>query len=157
MLGEQSSPGATSRTVNSSLDRVQVLVGGLAGDRYGVACNGHAVPLAPTGRVGQAVGGVRFRAWPASEGLHPTIPPHAPLTFDIVDTWSGRAIGGCRYHVTHPGGRNFQSPPVNALEAESRRHAQFESIGHSAGKLSVGRPDTHPELPFTLDLRRVGR
>lgn len=156
VLGEEEGPG-TSRRVDSSLERVQVMAGGLAGTRYIVACNGCPVLLTPTGQSGQAVAGVRFRAWPSAEGFHPTIRPHAPLTFDIVDSWSRHAIGGCRYHVSHPGGRNFQVSPVNALEAESRRHARFESMGHSAGKLQMQPAAQNPEFPLTLDLRRARR
>ncbi len=130
VLGELSGPGGTTRTVDSSLERVQVLVAGLSGDRHVVTCNGYPLPLTSTGRAGQAVAGVRFRAWPSAEGFHPTIAPHVPLTFDIVDTWNGRSIGGCRYHAAHPGGRNFQTPPVNALEAE----------GAAAGALRDDRP-----------------
>ena len=125
VLSELSVPGGTTRTVDSSLERVQVLAEGLSGDRHVVTCNGYRLPLTATGRAGQAIAGVRFRAWPSAEGFHPTIAPHVPLTFDIVDSWNGRSIGGCRYHATHPGGRNFQTLPVNALEAEGRRLADF--------------------------------
>ena len=155
MLGELSGPGSTTRTVDSSLERVQVLVAGLSGDRHVVTCNGYPLPLASTGRAGQAVAGVRFRAWPSAEGFHPTIAPHVPLTFDIVDTWNGRSIGGCRYHAAHPGGRNFQTPPVNALEAEARRLARFEAIGHSPGASPRSTAGVHPDFPLTLDLRRL--
>jgi uncharacterized protein (DUF2126 family) len=99
--------------------------------------------------------GVRFRAWKPVEGFHPTIAPHVPLTFDVVDTWSGRSLGGCRYHATHPGGRNFQTLPVNALEAEGRRLARFESMGHSPGPVTARTGGVHPDFPLTLDLRRV--
>ena len=110
----------------------------LTGDRHVVTCNGYPLPLTSTGRAAQAVAGVRFRAWPSAEGFHPTIAPHVPLTLDIVDTWNGRSIGGCRYHVAHPGGRNFQTLPVNALEAEGRRLARFETIGHPPGGTPLG-------------------
>jgi uncharacterized protein (DUF2126 family) len=156
VLGEHSGPGGTSRPVDASLDRVQVLVRAPGGERYSVACNGCVLPLAPTGVAGERVAGVRFRAWRTADGLHPTIPPHAPLTFDIVDTWNGRSIGGCRYHVTRPDGRNPETLPVNALEAEARRRAQFESIGHSPAGTAFEAAGVHPDFPFTLDLRRAG-
>ena len=154
VLGEQSGAG-TVRTVDSSLDRAQVIVRGARPDQHVVACNGYPLPLAPTGTMGEAVAGVRFRAWPSVEGFHPTIPPHVPLTFDIIDTWTGRSIGGCRYHAVHPGGRNFQALPVNALEAEGRRLARFESMGHSPGGTQPKTGGVHPDFPLTLDLRRV--
>ena len=155
VLGEQSGAG-TVRTVDSSLERAQILVKGASGDRYAVTCNGYPLPFVPTGGAGEAVAGVRFRAWPSPEGFHPTIVPHVPLTFDIVDTWNGRSIGGCRYHAAHPGGRNFQSLPVNALEAEGRRLARFEAMGHSPGGAPLKSTGVHPDFPLTLDLRRVG-
>jgi uncharacterized protein (DUF2126 family)/transglutaminase-like putative cysteine protease len=154
VLGEQSGAG-TVRTVDSSLDRVQVVVSCARPDRHVVTCNGYPLPLAPTGNVGEFVAGVRFRVWPSVEGFHPTIAPHVPLTFDIVDTWTGRSIGGCRYHATHPGGRVFQALPVNALEAETRRLARFESMGHSPSPILPKTGGVHPDFPLTLDLRRV--
>ena len=155
VLGDLSGPGATTRTVDSSLERVQVLVTGIGGDRHVVTCNGYPLPLTSTGRAAQAVAGVRFRAWPSAEGFHPTIAPHVPLTLDIVDTWNGRSIGGCRYHAAHPGGRNFQTLPINALEAEGRRLARFETTGHSPGGTLLGSAGVHPDFPLTLDLRRL--
>ena len=155
VLGEESAAGGTTRPVDSSLERVQVLVTGATGDRYVVACNGYPLPLAATGTLGEAAAGVRFRAWQPPQCLHPNIAPHVPLTFDVVDTWTGRSIGGCRYHVAHPGGRNFEVLPVNALEAEGRRRARFESIGHTAGGLQIHRPGVSADFPLTLDLRHV--
>ncbi len=157
VLGEQSGPGGMSRMVDSSLDRVQVLVRSPAGDRHAAACNGYLLPLAPTGVAGERVAAVRFRAWRTAEGLHPTIPPHAPLTFDIVDTWSGRSIGGCRWHVSRPDGRNPEPLPVNAREAEARRRALFEPIGHSPAGASARTAGVHPDFPLTLDLRRAAQ
>jgi uncharacterized protein (DUF2126 family) len=155
VLGEQAGPG-TSRPVDSSLERVQVLVNAPAGDRYAVACNGYVVPLATTGVAGERVAGIRFRAWRTADGFHPTIAPHVPLTFDIVDTWNGRSIGGCRTYVSRPDGRDPLTLPVNALEAEARRGALFEAIGHSPGPSSFETAGIHPDFPLTLDLRRVG-
>jgi uncharacterized protein (DUF2126 family) len=155
VLGEQAGPGGTSRPVDSSLERLQVLARSPAGDRYAVACNGYLVPLAATGVAGERVAGIRFRAWRTADGFHPTIAPHVPLTFDIVDTWNGRSIGGCRLHVSRPDGRDPQTLPVNALEAEARRGALFEAIGHSPGGVSFKATGVHPDFPLTLDLRRV--
>ena len=154
VLGEQPVGGATSRLVDSSLHRVEVLVSGLSQPRHVVACNGRRVPLAPTGVSGQFVAGVRFRAWRPPECLHPTIPVHAPLVFDIVDLWSGRSIGGCTWHVSHPGGRSYETRPVNALESESRRVSRFFASGHTPGPLDVPPEEVNPAYPFTLDLRR---
>ena len=154
VLGEEGIIGGTARYVDSSLERVEVKASGLAGERYVVTCNGRALPLASTGTSGEAVAGVRFRAWDPPSALHPTIKPHVPLVIDLVDTWSGRSVAGCRYHVAHPGGRNFEVFPVNAYEAEGRRLARFEDTGHTAGGLRPGPARIDPEYPLTLDLRR---
>jgi uncharacterized protein (DUF2126 family)/transglutaminase-like putative cysteine protease len=153
VLGEVGTVGGTARYVDSSLERMQVKVSEMTDRRHVVTCNGHALPLASTGVKGEFVAGVRFRAWWPPSALHPTIPPHSPLTFDVVDTWSGRSIGGCRYHVAHPGGRSFDTFPINAYEAESRRLARFESIGHTPGRMKPAEPKVNPDYPLTLDLR----
>jgi uncharacterized protein (DUF2126 family) len=154
VMGEEGSAGGAVRYVDSSLERVQVKVDGMAPDRYVLTCNGVPVPLQPTGKVGEFVAGVRYRAWQPGACLHPTIPVHSPLVFDLVDTWMGRSLAGCQYHVMHPGGCNPATFPINAFEAESRRLARFFRFGHTPGRVDLPLPTTNKEHPFTLDLRR---
>jgi uncharacterized protein (DUF2126 family) len=154
VMGEEGSSGGAVRYVDSSVERLQVKVSGLAPDRYAITCNGRAIPLKPTGSAGEFVAGVRYRAWQPPSALHPTIGSHAPLTFDLVDTWMNRSRGGCQYHVAHPGGRGYATFPVNAFEAESRRLTRFFRMGHTPGPIHVTPAEPSPEFGFMVDLRR---
>lgn len=153
VLGEEMGSSGTARYVDSSVERLQVRVRGMTDSRHQVCCNGRILPLHPTSVPGEFVAGVRFRAWNPWSALHPTINAHGPLTFDIVDTWNQRAIGGCTYHVVHPGGRSYDSFPINANEAEARRFARFSSHGHTPGYMNIHPEKVNPRFPLTLDLR----
>ncbi len=162
VMGEENGAGGTARYVDSSLERIEVHVSGMNPSRHTVTVNGKPLPLQPTGVVGEYVASVRYKAWNPPSSLHPSIGVHAPLTVDLVDTWMKRSLGGCQYHVVHPGGRNYDSFPVNAYEAESRRLARFFRMGHTPGAMkqlaALGPNATlhaSPEFPYTLDLRRA--
>jgi uncharacterized protein (DUF2126 family)/transglutaminase-like putative cysteine protease len=155
VLGEEVTAQGTSRFVDSAVERLQVRVNGATDGRHVVACNGRRIPLRPTGRRGEFVAGVRFKAWQPPSGLHPTIGVHTPLVFDIMDTWSQRSIGGCTYYSGHPGGRHHETFPVNANEAESRRIARFKTFGHTPGRYEVPAEEVSRDYPFTLDLRKT--
>jgi uncharacterized protein (DUF2126 family) len=177
VLGEEVSSFGTARYVDSSVERLQIRLSGLDQGRYVVTCNGRRIPLRSTGKHGEYVAGVRYRAWKPPSALHPNIGVHAPLVFDLIDTWNGHSIGGCTYKVTHQGGRSYDTFPVNSYEAEARRVARYDEFGHTPGPLGANprlellrsffphkhapRPMAPPveeildEYPHTLDLRRA--
>ncbi len=154
VLGEEPGTAGTTRYVDSSVERLQVRTKGLVSEQFGVICNGRRLPLQPTGTHGEMVCGVRYRAWQPPRCLHPTIPIHTPLVIELIDLASKRSLGGCTYHVGHPGGRNYETFPVNSSEAEARRRARFYPFGHTPDFKGVPPCEENPEFPATLDLRR---
>jgi uncharacterized protein (DUF2126 family) len=180
VLGEEMTNSGTARFVDSSLERVQVKISGLTESRYHLLCNGYRIPLKNTGVHGEYVAGIRYRAWQPPSALHPTIGIDTPLVFDIFDTWTGKSVAACKYHVAHPGGRSYDTFPINSFEAESRRISRFFDFGHSVNDIlptvnapqEIGRFVTemtilpeyeatgelvNPEYPYTMDLRRYRR
>jgi uncharacterized protein (DUF2126 family) len=175
VLGEEASSGGTARYVDSSVERVEVKVTNFNAQRYLVTCHSIPVPLRETKVKGEYVAGVRYRAWTPPSALHPTLGKDTPLVFDIFDTWNNRSIGGCTYYVSHPGGRSYDTFPVNAYEAEGRRISRFGNEGHTQGPYTPSQPYAgigrylekneiprkfdppavaiNPEYPNTLDLR----
>jgi uncharacterized protein (DUF2126 family) len=156
VLAEEATSGGTVRSVDSSLERMQVKLSRFATEsRYVVSCNGRKVPLTPAGEPGEAVAGVRYRARRFSATLHPTIPVHSPLVFDVIDLWKDRSIGRCIYHTGPPDGRTYTARPANAREAEERRLERFQESGHTLGAMVAPEQEGDPTFPLTLDLRRL--
>jgi uncharacterized protein (DUF2126 family) len=154
VLGEETTAVRQARVVDSAVERVQVTCRALDPDRHLLVCNGRRVPLQPTAVAGTWVAGVRYKAWPAPHGRHPTIGVQTPLVFDLFDRRLGRSVGGCTHHAAHPGGLAYQAFPVNAYEAESRRISRFSPHGHSARLAEPPPEPPNPDFPCTLDLRR---
>ena len=154
VLGEEMNAGSVSRSVDSSVERLQVTVRGALDARHVITCNGRRLPLHATSEREVMVAGVRYKAWAYPSSLHPSIPVQAPLVFDVLDRQLERSLGGCTYHTVHPGGRNYEFIPVNENEAEGRRLSRFEAMGHRPGKCSIPAPEHNPDFPTTLDLRR---
>jgi uncharacterized protein (DUF2126 family) len=180
VLGEEMSSTGTARFVDSSLERIQVKISGLTDSRYTFLCNGLKIPLKSTGVQGEYIAGVRYRAWQPPSALHPTIGTDTPLVFDLFDTWTQKSIAACQYHVSHPGGRSYDTFPVNSYEAESRIISRFFDFGHSVNlvepavtsvsqqaaggrfvtkmniipQYTITNEVISPEYPYTMDLRR---
>ncbi|AYL97813.1 DUF2126 domain-containing protein [Mucilaginibacter celer] len=177
VLGEEMSSSGTSRFVDSSLERVQVKISGLTDSRYTFLCNGLKIPLKSTGIQGEYIAGVRYRAWQPPSALHPTIGIDTPLVFDLYDNWTQKSIAACQYHVSHPGGRSYDTFPVNSYEAEARVISRFFDFGHSVNlvepaasqqtaggrfvtkmnilpQYTITQQVVNPEYPYTMDLRR---
>jgi uncharacterized protein (DUF2126 family)/transglutaminase-like putative cysteine protease len=155
VLGEETTAGSTARAVDSSTERLQVRVSGMTDPRHVLTVNGRKINLRPTATRGDFVAGVRYRAWQLPSSLHPTVPIHTPLIFDLHDTWTKRSIGGCTYHVFHPGGRAHETMPVNEYEAEGRRLARFWAFGHTPGTSTITLDPNHGDMAWTLDLLRL--
>lgn len=184
VLGEEMSSSGTARFVDSSVERLELKVSGLNEERYAILCNEQRVPLRSTGRNEEFVAGIRYKAWAPPSALHPTLPVDVPLVFDIYDLLNKKSIGGCTYYVAHPGGRNYDSYPVNSFEAEARRESRFFNFGHTQGdvenqvetksqvesgpvryvnnhysssikNIPSVKPEEDKEFPYTFDLRRV--
>jgi uncharacterized protein (DUF2126 family) len=151
VLGEEVGQHGTTRYVDSSVERLQVRVNGINNERYILTCNQRRVPLRATGKQGEFVAGLRYRAWAPPSALHPTIGVHAPLVFDLIDTWNGLAIGGCTYHVNHPGGRSYETFPINAFEAESRRVNRFWDSNHTPGTIRPSEATVRSQSPMNND------
>jgi len=154
VLGEELTAFGTSRYVDSSLERIEIKATGLVPERHAVLVNGRALPLRSTGNAGEAVAGVRFRAWAPPHSLQPHIGIHHPLRIDLLDTWARRSLGACSYHVWHPEGRDFTAPPLTRFEAAARRAQRFTFDGPSPYPLDPLPLGAHPDAPYSTDLRR---
>ncbi len=161
VLGDRSSAG-TARPVDNSMERIQVRLIGAIGEppqadrlaqRYQVLCNGVPIPLRSTGRVGEYVAGVRYRARPADPSNSPVFSPQVPLTFEVLDTWQRLHLGGAQYHLSSPTGKTYEDLPTSPTEAQARVAERF--IPFEGGPWRDKRPPLaiHPDSPHTLDLR----
>jgi uncharacterized protein (DUF2126 family) len=154
VLGEEPSAGGMSRYVDSSVERLEVRAEGLVAERHRIGVNGFELPMQPTGRAGESVAGVRFRAWAPPHSLHAHLGIHHPLRIELVDTWGRRTMAAGTYHVWHPEGCGFKAPPLTRFEASARRAKRFTYDGASPAPVSLRQVATHPDMPGTLDLRR---
>jgi uncharacterized protein (DUF2126 family) len=154
VLAEETTSGGTGRSVDSSLERIQVKVNGLSpASRYAVSCNGRMVPLHLSEAQHEALAGIRYRARRLSAALHPTIPVHTPLRFDLIDTWKNRSVGHCAYYAGRLDGTLYDSRPADSTEASERRLGRFLITPPSEDVIATPPPEKNPIFPMTLDLR----
>jgi uncharacterized protein (DUF2126 family)/transglutaminase-like putative cysteine protease len=154
VLAEETNSGRTGRSVDSSLERIQVKLTGLPpGSPLVVACNGRRVPLVPTGTAGESIAGIRYRARILAATLHPTIPVHTPLVFDVIDTRENRSVARCTYFAGSPDGTIYTTRPANVEEATARRRLRFRVGDTPEQPLAAPPAESNPVFPMTLDLR----
>ena len=154
VLAEETTAGGTGRSVDSSLERMQVKVTGTAANsRYVVACNGRRVPLHPTGRPGDFIAGIRYRARRLNAALHPTIPVHTPLTFDLIDTSKECCVARCTYFAGPPDGTVHTTRPSDADEAKARRLERFQVDEPPSTRMPTPQSEINSVFPMTLDMR----
>lgn len=157
-LGEESAGTGTARYVDSSVERIQVRTIGADRQRHVLTCNGFPIPMLATENPDVLVGGVRFRAWQPPSALHPTITVDGPLRFELVDVATGTSRGGCTYHVSHPGGRAYetrrstQSRPNRAAADDSRPPGSPRARWTSqiSGRRWPGKPRTSVRPAFSI-------
>jgi len=154
VLGEEIAHSSSSRTVDVATERLQIKITGINTKRHIVTCNHRILPLHPTGKLGEYIAGIRFKAWQLPSTLHPNLPVNKVLVFDVYDKWNKCSLGGCTYYVSHPGGRTYDNYPINAEEAEGRRISRFKTHGHSPNMKQPSIELPNNECPYTLDLRR---
>lgn len=155
VLAEEPTLGGTARYVDSSVERIEVRVEGLVPGRHEILVNGCHLPLKPTGRAGEGAAGIRFRAWAPAHSLHPHLGIHHPVRLDVLDRWANRSLGACAYHVWHPEGRAFDTPPLTRFEASARRAQRFTIEGAASWPVLPRATRAVDDTPWTFDLRRL--
>jgi uncharacterized protein (DUF2126 family) len=123
--------GNTSRFVDTSMERLELLGNNAFADKYRVHVQGREVPLAPFGE-NVHLAGLRYRSTALHPSLHPGLPPHLPLHLSIVDKRTNKAVA------------------AYTLKAES---LQFSEADPRAQKLSRRPCRKLREQSLTFDLR----
>ena len=172
VLAEESTGRGSFRFIDPANARFQVHLSGLTPGRHVLLCNGHRVPLQETGRAGEAVAGIRCKMADPPATLYPGVPPVRALVFDLVDTWTGRTLGGCTYELPDTGtwsppplspatGITTPTPPGSPAEARPAPPGPPPGFCARGRVLPEGSPRTpavppgpsaSPEAPYLLDL-----